>query len=221
MKTITTFLLLASPFLFFAFSIQSSVVSANIATDDYVRDIKGKALRTGVEYYVLPVICGSGGGLALAKKLNGSQCPLEVVQEQAKISNKLPVTFTPVDPKAKTIRISTDLNIKFSAMSICVQSMVWRLAEFDEPTQQTFIEMSGVEGNPGPETSANWFKIEKDGDSKDYKLVFCPGVCNFCRFACRNVGIYIGSDGVRRLALVDSDAEPFKIRFKKVSSKTY
>ncbi|KAI3949890.1 hypothetical protein MKW92_003913 [Papaver armeniacum] len=180
--------------------------------------VHGKALRTGVEYYILPVIRGRGGGLALEKKLNGSQCPLEAVQEQAEVSNGLPVTFTSVDPKAKLVRISTDLNVKFSAMSICVQSMVWRLAEFDEPTQKTFIEMSGVEGNPGPATSANWFKIDKDGDSKDYKLVFCPSVCNFCRFACRNVGIYIGGDGVRRLALVDSDAQPFKIMFKKVSS---
>ncbi|MCL7050776.1 hypothetical protein MKW94_000925 [Papaver nudicaule] len=103
-------------------------------------------------------------------------------------------------------------------MSICVQSMVWRLAEFDESTQQRFIETSGVEGNPGPETSANWFKIEKDVDSEDYKLVWCPSVCKFCRFACKQVGIYMGGDRVRRLALVDYGARPLTIMFKKAAA---
>ncbi|KAI3986361.1 hypothetical protein MKX01_002206 [Papaver californicum] len=218
MKTTAGFLLLASLFIFFAFSIQLYVVPATFAAEDYVRDIDGKPLRTGVEYYVVPVIRGCGGGLALDKKLNGTQCPLEVVQEQAEVSSGLPLTFTPVDPKAKIIRISTDLNVKFAAMSVCGQSMVWRSAEFDEPTERRFIEMSGVEGNPGPATTTNWFKIEKVGDSKDYKLVFCPSVCNFCRFACKDVGIYIGGDEVRRLALVDYDAKPFQIMFKKASS---
>ncbi|MCL7040057.1 hypothetical protein MKW94_001027 [Papaver nudicaule] len=103
-------------------------------------------------------------------------------------------------------------------MSICVQSMVWRLAESDESTEQRFIETSGVEGSPGFETSANWFKLEKDVDSEDYKLVFFPSVCKFCRFAHKEVGIYMGGDGVRRLALVDDGARPFTIMFKKAAA---
>ncbi|KAI3981984.1 hypothetical protein MKX01_018890 [Papaver californicum] len=205
MKTTTAFVLLVSSFIFFAFSIQLSVVSATFAAEDYIRDIwKTTPKRNRV--------------LPLDKKLNGTQCPLEVVQEQAEVSSGLPLTFTPVDPKAKINRISTDLNVKSSVMSICVQYMVWRSAEFDEPTEQRFIEMSGVEGSPGPATTSKWFKIEKYGDSNDYKHVFCPSVCNFCRFACKDVGIYIGADGVRRLALVDYDAKPFKIMFKEASS---
>ena len=72
------------------------------------------------------------------------------------------------------------------------------------------MSSGGVEGNPGPATLSNWFKIEKFGD--DYKLVFCPTVCNFCKVVCKDVGIFIDDDGLRRLALTDD--QPFKVMFK-------
>ncbi|OVA10715.1 Proteinase inhibitor I3 [Macleaya cordata] len=203
--------------------LQSNIISADsshesicdITGSKSVRDISGHKLRTGIDYYILPVIRGKGGGLALGSKLNGTQCPLDVVQDQPEISDGLPLTFTPVDPKKKKIRISTDLNIKFSGLTICVQSMVWQLADIDESTGQRFIKTSGVEGNPGPETVENWFKIERDGDG-DYKLVFCPSVCTACIVTCRDIGIYVGEDGVGRLALTDGTA--FKVMFKKAYS---
>ncbi|KAK9204919.1 hypothetical protein WN943_015184 [Citrus x changshan-huyou] len=76
--------------------------------------------------------------------------------------------------------------------------------------RQWLLTTGGVEGNPGPRTMRNWFKIEKFFG--DYKLVYCPSVCNFCRGLCRDVGIFING-GVRRLALSDV---PFKVVFKKV-----
>ncbi|OVA10714.1 Proteinase inhibitor I3 [Macleaya cordata] len=205
-----SFLVLLSLFLF-AFSTTFSPVSAESAPEA-VRDTKGDKLRAGVNYYILPVVRGSGGGLKLGTKLNGTRCPLDVVQEQHEVVDGLPLTFTPVDPKKGVIRVSTDQNIKFSAMSYCVQSTVWRLSPFDESTGKWFITTSGVEGNPGIQTVGNWFKIEKDGD-RDYKLVHCPMVCNFCKVICKDVGIFIGDDGVRRLALTDDT--PFKVMFKK------
>ncbi|KAF6158896.1 hypothetical protein GIB67_012313, partial [Kingdonia uniflora] len=60
------------------------------------------------------------------------------------------------------------------------------LKDFDEPTQQWYVTMGGVEGN--------------------------PGVCDFCKVICRDIGIFIDDNGVRCLALSD---EPFKIMFKK------
>ena len=108
------------------------------------------------------------------------------------------------------VRVSTDLNIKFSAATICAQSTVWRLANYDESTGQYFVTTGGVEGNPGPETVSNWFKIEKLND--DYKLVFCPGVCDVCKVICRDVGLYIDEHGTRRLALSDV---PFVVMFRK------
>ncbi|KAI3813009.1 hypothetical protein L1987_17722 [Smallanthus sonchifolius] len=38
--------------------------------------------------------------------------------------------------------------------------------------EQYAVMVGGVEGNPGPETLDNWFKIEKTEDG--YKFVFCP-----------------------------------------------
>ncbi|KAJ0771240.1 putative proteinase inhibitor I3, Kunitz legume, kunitz inhibitor STI-like superfamily [Helianthus annuus] len=58
-------------------------------------------------------------------------CPLDVVQENFELENGLPLTFTHVDPKKGVIRESTDLNIIFSASSICIQSNVWMIEEYD------------------------------------------------------------------------------------------
>ncbi|PIN11664.1 hypothetical protein CDL12_15729 [Handroanthus impetiginosus] len=174
-----------------------------------VLDINRNKLRAGVNYYILPVIRGRGGGLTLASTGNET-CPLSVVQEQLEVKNGLPLTFRPVNSENGVVRVSTDQNIKFSAGSVCVQSTVWKLDSRDESTGQYFITTGGVEGNPGRETISNWFKIEEyEGD---YKLVFCPTVCNFCKVICKDVGIFL-QDGKRRLALTD-DA-PFRVMFKK------
>lgn len=77
---------------------------------------------------------------------------------------------------------------------------------------QRFVSTGGVEGNPGPATLGNWFKIDKFGDN-DYKLVFCPTVCNFCKVVCKDVGVIADDAGLRRLALTDD--QPFKVVFKK------
>ncbi|KAF5445278.1 hypothetical protein F2P56_034342 [Juglans regia] len=174
-----------------------------------VLDISGNKLIVGVDYHILPVFRGRGGGLTLSSSRNKT-CPLDVVQEQQEVFHGLPLKFFPVEPR-KGVRVSTDLNIKFTAATICVQSPVWKLDSYDDLIKQWFVTSGGVEGNPGPETTSNWFKIEKYDD--DYKLVFCPTVCSFCKVLCRDIGIYI-VDGKRNLALSDV---PFKVMFKKAS----
>ncbi|XP_059647223.1 kunitz trypsin inhibitor 5-like [Cornus florida] len=192
-----------------SFLVIASLTGADSASaPSPVLDVTGKILRTGVDYYILPVFRGRGGGLTLASTGNET-CPLDVVQEQQEVDNGLPLTFTPVNPKKGVVRVSTDLNIKFSASSICVQTTLWKLDNYDESTGQYFVTTGGVEGNPGRETLSNWFKIEVYGD--DYKLVFCPTVCDTCKVICRDVGIFI-ENGIRRLALSDV---PFKVMFKK------
>lgn len=173
---------------------------------DPVLDIEGNLLRSGTNYYILPVLRGRGGGVTLAPTRNES-CPLDVVQENFELDNGLPLTFTPVNPKKGVIRESTDLNIIFSASSICIQSNVWMLEEYEG---QLIITGHGMSGNPGQETISNWFKIEKY--EKDYKLVFCPTVCNFCKPVCGDIGVKIAENGSRRLAISDV---PFKIMFRK------
>ncbi|KAI6674315.1 hypothetical protein NL676_002221 [Syzygium grande] len=173
-----------------------------------VLDTDGHELQTGVGYYVLPVIRGQGGGLTLGASRSGT-CPLAVVQEQNEVSDGLPVKFSPANASTGAVHLSTDLNVLFDAATICVQSTVWRLGTYDETVEQYFIVSGGVLGNPGRDTVSNWFKIEKMDE--DYKLVFCPTVCDTCRVICRDVGVYVDG-GTRRLALSD---EPFRVMFKK------
>ncbi|GJU58808.1 zinc finger, CCHC-type containing protein [Tanacetum coccineum] len=169
---------------------------------DQVRDIDGNLVRSSAKYYILPVFRGRGGGLTLAATRNIS-CPLDVVQENMELIKGLPLAFIPVNPKKGIIRESTDLNIIFSASSICIQSNVWMLDRYEG---ELIVTGNGKSGNPGPQTISNWFKIEKF--DKDYKLVFCPTVCNFCKVVCGDIGVKIAENGKRRLAISDV---PFKV----------
>lgn len=192
----------------FSFTLFTSTKGAS----DPVLDTTGKKLLYGVDYYILPVIRGRGGGVTMGQRNENTTCPLDVIQEQHEVSNGLPLRFSPLEPaKGETVITATDLNIKFSAMTVCVQSTVWKLGGYDESTKQWFVTTGGVEGNPGRQTVSNWFKIEKYED--DYKLVFCPTVCSFCKVLCRDIGVYVEEGtGARRLALSDL---PFKVMFKK------
>lgn len=168
---------------------------------DPVVDTLGNNLEASSHYYILPVIRGRGGGLTLGPR--GSSCPLHVIQERQEIKNGLPLTFSPVNG-ASLIPLSTDLNVMFAAATTCVQSTVWKL------DSRWFVTTGGVKGNPGRQTVSNWFKIEKF--DSDYKLRFCPTVCDICKVVCRDVGISIDQAGNRSLFLSDT---PFKVMFKK------
>ncbi|XP_078440012.1 kunitz trypsin inhibitor 5-like [Wolffia australiana] len=171
-----------------------------------VRDIAGKPLRRGVKYYILPVVRGRGGGVSLAPRLR--QCPENVAQASSEVAAGMPVTFSPA-VAAETIGVSADLNFRFLAAAACANSSVWRLGDFDDGVQRWFVTVGGAAGNPGVKTVSNWFKIEQSG--KDYKLVFCPMVCNFCKVLCGDVGVFY-QQGRRYLVL---NGEPFPVMFKK------
>ncbi|KAI3693565.1 hypothetical protein L1987_76512 [Smallanthus sonchifolius] len=197
MKTITLFLL---AFIFTANSAPAPVLDAH-----------GKKLRAGVKYYVKPAV-GDGyiGGLILAQVGNES-CPAAVAQSRG-IEKGLSLTFTPVNPKEGVIRVSTDVNIKFSGSTRCHESNVWRL-KYNEVIKQYAVMVGGVEGNPGPETLDNWFKIEKsiyDG----YKFVFCPTVCSYCKVMCTDVNTILTDDSEGQpLVLMNDTYFPFSVIF--------
>nr|GFA33935.1 AT-hook motif nuclear-localized protein 1-like [Tanacetum cinerariifolium] len=109
-----------------------------------------------------------------------------------------PLTFTPVNPKKGVIRLSTDVNIKFSGSTICHESNVWKF-KYDKNIKQYAVMMGGVLGNPGSKTLDNWFKIQKTKDG--YKFVFCPSVCSTCKVKCKDLGIVLGVNGMQRLAV--------------------
>ena len=198
--------------LLFAFTLTALIIAEGAAPEP-VLDIAGKNLQVGVDYYIQPVLkcggrstkCIDGGGLALAATRNRT-CPFDVVDTY----RAMPLKFTPFDQKEGVVRVSTDLNIKFSAATTCVQSTVWKLDQFDGSRGQWFVTTGGVEGNPSRETVSNWIEIEKYGSN--YKLVFCPKVCKFCKVLCKDLGIYVDGDGNRILAVSDV---PYGVRFQK------
>ncbi|KAI4311842.1 hypothetical protein MLD38_036705 [Melastoma candidum] len=178
-----------------------------------VLDITHSPLIPNIKYYILPVIRGRGGGITIST----STCPSAVIQEPYEVSHGLPVIFKPFDGEKGVIRESTDLNIRFSSpghlnLTSCKDkcTSVWRLDGYDEKTRQWYVTTGGVEGNPGRQTVSNWFKIDKFRD--DYKLVFCPSVCSFCKVVCKDVGVFVEKGGNRSLVLND---EPLMVMFKK------
>ncbi|KAI4297120.1 hypothetical protein L6164_037024 [Bauhinia variegata] len=200
--------LLAFAALLIALSTQPLLGAAD-ASPEQVVDTFGKKLRAGSNYYIVPVSTypkgGTFGGLALASI--GQMCPLDLVA--VKRYQGLPLTFTPIDPKKGVVRVSSDLNIQFSAKTKCPQSTVWQLDHFDAKTGQWFVTTGGVLGNPGWQTLRNWFKIEKY--DADYKLRYCPTVSTY-KHLCKDVGLYVDEYGNNRLALSDV---PIKVRFHK------
>ncbi|KAL2485355.1 Kunitz family trypsin and protease inhibitor protein [Abeliophyllum distichum] len=182
---------------------------------DPVRDTFGKLVRTKFAYYILPLSYLSGGGFDLINT-NNSTCPLDIVQSGYDTLG-IPVAFFPVNLKKSVIRVFTDLNIMFpNKYTVCPETPVWKLDHYypkdllDPDYRDYFITTGGVVGNPGPETLANWFKIQKFEDG--YKLLHCPNVCtNYCDVVCKDVGIY-AQNGHTRLALTNV---PFKVVFKR------
>ncbi|KAK1421221.1 hypothetical protein QVD17_23398 [Tagetes erecta] len=173
-----------------------------------VLDTDRMPLVTGPSYYIIPATSGRGGGVKLSPTTLNQTCPLDVAQENNEQRNGLPINFLLAIPnRGGVIRSSSDLNIKFTSGTTCGKPAVWRI---EDVNGQRVVSSRGVLGNPGRETISSWFKIvEYDSD---YKIVFCPGVCNTCRPACGDVGSTIAKNGRRSLLLSN---EPLKVKFKK------
>ncbi|CAA7029510.1 unnamed protein product [Microthlaspi erraticum] len=184
-------------FLLFAAFISHSG-AARPATDPPVKDMYNNPLIVGIRYFVLPLTPG-GGGLTYIETQN-TTCPGTVVQDQNEASRGIPVKFWP-SVQSTTVNVSTDLNVQFPDYTI------WRLDSFG--TDQYLVSICGVRGNPGRETVSNWFKIEKF--QFNYKIRFCPTVCDECRVMWRDIGVFV-KDGKRILALSDV---PLMVLFQK------
>ncbi|XP_019200035.1 PREDICTED: kunitz trypsin inhibitor 2-like [Ipomoea nil] len=191
-----------------AFSIQLLCIEAQIISDP-VRDISGEEVLTGTDYNIVPAAGdteGGGGGLTLASGPN-STCPHLVVQSPDASSNGFAVQFSSINPAFNNVQIPIDHNIKFSAVTTCVTSTVWRLNS-EEMSGQSIVTIGGEEGNPGRDTANNWFNVRRDGNA--YKLNFCPIFCDDC--SCGDLGI-LEVDGIRILAITND--KPLRVVFKK------
>lgn len=186
------------------------------AVDNAVLDTKGRPLRSHSRYYILPANQGQSGGLTISPRNRTSICPLYVAQEFHQVYPGLPAWFLPSDSRQRLISLSSDVNILFNIVNICLQSAGWRLT-IDNATMRRYVATGGAIGNPGEETLSSWFKIEKVQGSNNeygyrYKIVFCPNVCTFCMVMCGDVGIFVQEDGTRLLGL---SQHPLYVMFKK------
>jgi hypothetical protein len=206
------FKLLLAFVLFIALSSQPFLCSSQ-ASPEQVVDITGKNLRANTYYNVLLSMpytnCKSPEGLGLSSNID-QPCPLDVIVVSR--YERLPIRFTPLNPKKGVIRVSSDLNIMFRSNSSCpYHTTVWKLDRFEISNGKSFITTDGFIGNPGPQSIKNWFKIEKYVEG--YKFVYCPSVCPSCNHDCENVGLFVDENGNRRLALSDV---PYQVKFVKV-----
>ncbi|KAM0938771.1 putative proteinase inhibitor I3, Kunitz legume, kunitz inhibitor STI-like superfamily [Dioscorea sansibarensis] len=185
----------------------STLTSITTGGNDTILDIAGDKLRPGTKYNILPVFRGRGGGLSLARLNDSSSCHLAVVQELSEVNAGLPLTFNPVNANEKTVKLSADVNVEFTATAA-----VWKLGDVaEECGNRRYVVSGGVRGKPGLETVSNWFRIERGESGGDYKLVFCPHVCEYCKVLCGDLGVFV--DGGRRWLVFGGDF--FPVMFKK------
>ncbi|KAA8550063.1 hypothetical protein F0562_001747 [Nyssa sinensis] len=163
-----------------------------------VLDTDGNELQAGQGYYALPLIWAMGGGLTLSRNINGSLCPLNVVQSPFEVDNGRPLVFTSILDKEDVIRVSTPLDIEFlNTPTFCRQSTVWTV-------ENSFITTNG-EGGSGIRN----FQIQKSRETptlSTYKFVYCVA-----RMVCRDIG-RSSVNGVRALTL---HVEPYEMVFVK------
>ncbi|CAI0445270.1 unnamed protein product [Linum tenue] len=183
-----------------------------------ILDTEGKPVKAGGSYYIIPAAANNtttrAGGVGTASQSAASTCPLSVIQDRHADSNGSRLSFLPAAAKLGYIlRTSRDLNIEFAATG-CEEGGVWKVEEYDDDgVERWFVGTGGVEGKV-----EDWFRIVKYGvgGGSNYKLVHCPGVCKSCKVRCKDVGVFVDENGVRRLALTED--RPFVVSFMRVDN---
>ena len=169
-----------------------------------VYDMRGQLVEPYVNYYIIPV---RGGTVGLEGANGNDTCPFLVVQNDFVSLDTPTIAFLPADSQVQAIDTSTILNIKCTVSpGNCGNSMVWRL--YKKISEARFISTDGVEGNPGSQTTASWFRIGVATEG-GYQFQFC---LNETGDTCSDIGIYVGDDNIRYLGLADK-LETFRILF--------
>ncbi|XP_038994703.1 21 kDa seed protein-like [Hibiscus syriacus] len=132
----------AVSFLFFLLSTSSFFSSVANAARKAVLDSEGKALRSGVQYYIVSTIQGAGGA-ALASRSVEKPCPKLVVLNGNQLGVR--VLFYP-DYNETTVYESTDVNIQFvpGADPDCKTSTTWKLDDYDPSSGRWWLTVGGL-----------------------------------------------------------------------------
>ncbi|KAL5215650.1 hypothetical protein ABZP36_007051 [Zizania latifolia] len=160
-----------------------------------VYDTDGHELSADATYYVLPAKPGHGGGLTMAPR--GPPCPLLVAQETDERRKGTPVRFSPRgaggSPSSttdRTIRVSTDVSIRFATVTFCLQSTKWYIG--DEPFTGKRLVVTGPVISASPSGREDVFRLEKHGGA-GYKLVSCRDSCQDLGVSSDGPGAWLGA----------------------------
>ncbi|KAJ4957956.1 hypothetical protein NE237_025067 [Protea cynaroides] len=227
---------LISLFLVLVVALKSQAISWSHSHNHVVLDTEGNVLQAGQAYYLVSAArAGRGGGVTLDKRESSHS---SMVKQHSSDSNfGSPVSFSPASnshddtiiqsdflfestvermffgntpsPSRETaIREATDLNIRFSEMPV-----VWQVQESQHwpslESHMRYVTIGGQLGHPGSSTVRNWFKIERISSSgPEYKIAYCPSVCDSCKVECGSIGI-MEESGKRMLTVSQHKEFPF------------
>ncbi|XP_010253721.1 PREDICTED: miraculin-like [Nelumbo nucifera] len=229
----TTFLI-SSLLILLSLIVQSkAITSSHESHHQAVLDTDGNKIQAGQPYYIVSAIRGGGGGVSLDRRERSRSSVVR--QHGSEMNFGTPISFspalasmegriaslpkeraigrmllgvgTPSSSGARTILESTDVNIRFSEMPV-----VWQVQESQgssSPRTRRYVTIGGQPGHPGSSTVRNWFKIERiNNSSPEYRIAYCPSVCESCEVVCGNVGISSES-GKRWLSVSKHREFPF------------
>ncbi|XP_010250346.1 PREDICTED: 21 kDa seed protein-like [Nelumbo nucifera] len=196
-----------------------------------VLDTDGNELQVGREYYIVSAV--RGGGVTIGKRESSSSGTHTVRQHSYDMNLGSPVTFTPASSfsgemliqeefvggeyfretssQGNRIEEEADLNIGFSGLK-----RVWQVEEANNDKSSSshnqttrYVTLEGQSGHPGSSTVRNWFRIERiNRSSPEYRITYCPSVCESCHVNCGNVGI-TKDNGKRWLSVSQHEEFPF------------
>nr|DAD28016.1 TPA_asm: hypothetical protein HUJ06_029484 [Nelumbo nucifera] len=192
---------LISGLLFLASILQREAIAGSSSRHEAVLDTDGNQLQAGVEY--------SSFRPSGERRNATSQSQIPTVKQHSHDMNVgAPLIFSPAlilnsleefagirylretPLEERRIEEETDLNVEFLGIK-----RVWQVEAADRSSssshsQTRYVTLKGQPGNPGPSTVRNWFKIERISRSKpEYRIAYCPSVCNLCHVECGTVGI--------------------------------
>ncbi|KAI3721471.1 hypothetical protein L2E82_32483 [Cichorium intybus] len=195
--------------------ISITTTSTAAATDDIVKDSKGKKVLNNVPYHIGPVIPAMGYHIKLTNTMDNKKiCPFNVVQDP---SDNLggQFMFTLVGNfDDKYLHTSSILGIDSGyPKGECEESTFWTIPDVEEPPPSNLITTGG-----GFDKSFTCFQVVEyptptSPEVPSYMLQHCPSFCGAGPQTCFNISIYV-DNGVRRLS--SADATPFELVFYKV-----
>ncbi|XP_024200197.1 kunitz type trypsin inhibitor 104-like [Rosa chinensis] len=165
-----------------------------------VLDTSGKALKSGIDYYIKPASTYKGGALTLINR-EPYLCPLYVGQGNV---SGWPFQFKPFFDGETVVRESRDQMIISRVSTHCRWLNSWSIEKANPEDQGKLIAMQ--EPARGKLPNGKYFRITRsqpEVDGKSYILRWCPtDMCPNCTFAdCGNIGSLDSNGGKRFLAL--------------------